>query len=98
MTKTFDSICQQILGETIMTPTTPQQGQQPQQQQPGQPNQPPQPQTAIQNNMDYKKMWETVSKLAPDHLQQLATDLANHLKTAATQQPAQPQNAANKQV
>jgi hypothetical protein len=89
MTKTFDEICSGLLQEMV--------------------NQPPQnaaqqtnvPQTSAtqqssstQNNMDYKKVWDNVSKLAPEHLTQLMNDLANHVKTLNVQQ----QNAPNKQT
>ena len=107
MTKTFDSIFKDFFGENVMAPT-PQQPNQPQQ---SGANQQQKPQnTAPQNNMNYKKVLDSATALAPEELQQLAVDLANHLKTLSTnpqqpntqqpstQQPnnqAQP-NAANK--
>ena len=95
MTKTFDSFCQKILGETLMaaTPAQPQKPGQPpvpgQPQKPGQPAVPGQP--TQQADPELAKAFETLTKHAANN--------QNHVKAITALQQlltAQQQNAANK--
>jgi hypothetical protein len=100
MTKTFDSICQKILGETLMS-ATPKPGQapnpaQPNQQQGTSPNAPNQP--AQQNDTELAKAFETLTKHAAnnqDHIK--AITALQQLLTAQQQNATQQQNAVQQQ-
>lgn len=99
MTKTFDSICNKILGETLMAPTPGQNQPQPAApgQQPAAPGQQPKPavpgQPVQQPDPELAKAFETLTKHAANN--------QDHVKAITALQQlmtAQQQNAANKQA
>jgi hypothetical protein len=94
MTKNFDSICNKILGETILSVTPSPNQQKPSQPttpQPGQPNQPAQPNASTpQLDPELAKAFETLTKHAGNN-----QDHAKAVTALQQLMAAQQQNAAN---